>query len=88
MAENAIVKFTSRFIRTTDQFDGDRFFTLQDGVKVRCRAVRCSVVQAALVPLLRPSHRLTRPFSLVVCAPALHAVCDPVAAVLGVRGVE
>jgi len=33
MSENSIVQFSNRLIESTDEFDGDRFFTLVDGVK-------------------------------------------------------
>ena len=32
MSENAIVKFCSSFMDVSDEFDGDNFFTVQNGV--------------------------------------------------------
>eukprot|EP00292_Cryptomonas_paramecium_P007767 CAMPEP_0113688972 /NCGR_PEP_ID=MMETSP0038_2-20120614/16863_1 /TAXON_ID=2898 /ORGANISM="Cryptomonas paramecium" /LENGTH=345 /DNA_ID=CAMNT_0000609907 /DNA_START=406 /DNA_END=1440 /DNA_ORIENTATION=- /assembly_acc=CAM_ASM_000170 len=32
LAENAVVKFASRLVRSTTAYDGDRFFTIVDGV--------------------------------------------------------
>lgn len=34
MSENAIVKFCSSFMDVSDEFDGDNFFTVQNGVKM------------------------------------------------------
>jgi len=33
LSENSIVKFSRNLIDSTDKFDGDRFFTIVDGVK-------------------------------------------------------
>jgi len=33
MSENSIVQFSNRLIDSTDEFDGDRFFTMVEGVK-------------------------------------------------------
>lgn len=33
MSENLIVKFSHRFIESTDKYDGDRFFTVMDGIR-------------------------------------------------------
>ncbi len=33
LSDNAIVKFCRRFIQTTDTYDGDKFFTVVDGVR-------------------------------------------------------
>ena len=34
MSENAIVKFCSKFIDVSEDYDGDNFFTVQNGVKI------------------------------------------------------
>mmetsp|Transcript_4756 Transcript_4756/g.9389 ORF Transcript_4756/g.9389 Transcript_4756/m.9389 type:complete len:201 (-) Transcript_4756:92-694(-) len=34
MGENAIVKFSKSFMESTDEYDGDNFFTMKNGVKV------------------------------------------------------
>lgn len=34
MADNAIVKFCSKFLKVSEDYDGDKFFTVQDGVKL------------------------------------------------------
>jgi TerC family integral membrane protein len=33
LSENAVVKFSSNLIKSTDSYDGDKFFTMVDGVK-------------------------------------------------------
>lgn len=34
LSNNGIVKFARRLVQVTDKFDGDRFFTIQDGVRM------------------------------------------------------
>lgn len=43
MDENAIVKFSRNLIDSTDEFDGDRFFTMVDGVKKATPLFICMV---------------------------------------------
>jgi TerC family integral membrane protein len=33
LSENSIVKFSQRFIESTDTYDGDKFFTIVDGIR-------------------------------------------------------
>jgi TerC family integral membrane protein len=42
-SQNAIVKFSNNIIESTNQFDGDRFFTLVDGVKMATPMLLCMV---------------------------------------------
>lgn len=43
MGENSIVKFSRSVLPTTDQYDGDNFFTLIDGVKKATPLLLCLV---------------------------------------------
>jgi TerC family integral membrane protein len=43
VGEDAIVKFTRRWLSSVDYFDGDRFFTLVDGVKKATPLLLCMV---------------------------------------------
>jgi TerC family integral membrane protein len=42
-SQNAIVKFSNNIIESTNQFDGDRFFTMVDGVKMATPMLLCMV---------------------------------------------
>ena len=42
-SQNAIVKFSNNIFESTNQFDGDRFFTLIDGVKMATPMLLCMV---------------------------------------------
>jgi TerC family integral membrane protein len=42
-SENAIVKFSQNLIKSTQSFDGDRFFTLVDGVKMATPLFICMI---------------------------------------------
>lgn len=44
LADNAIVKFASGLIDTTDKYDGDRFFTMVDGVSKATPLLLCLFV--------------------------------------------
>eukprot|EP00545_Synedropsis_sp_CCMP1620_P009517 CAMPEP_0119007254 /NCGR_PEP_ID=MMETSP1176-20130426/2890_1 /TAXON_ID=265551 /ORGANISM="Synedropsis recta cf, Strain CCMP1620" /LENGTH=377 /DNA_ID=CAMNT_0006959369 /DNA_START=254 /DNA_END=1387 /DNA_ORIENTATION=- len=43
MSENAIVKFSKKLFDSTDQFDGDNFFTIADGVKKATPLFLCMI---------------------------------------------
>lgn len=43
LSENVIVKFSNKFIKSTSKFDGDRFFTMQDGIKLATPMFLCTV---------------------------------------------
>jgi TerC family integral membrane protein len=43
LSQNQIVQFSNNLIKSTDQFDGDRFFTFIDGVKVATPMLLCMV---------------------------------------------
>ena len=43
MSENAIVKFSRTFLKTSDKFDGDKFFTVQDGISYATPLFLCLV---------------------------------------------
>lgn len=43
LSQNAIVQFSNKLIASTDQFDGDRFFTFVDGVKMATPMLLCMV---------------------------------------------
>lgn len=43
LTENYIVKFSKGLIKSTDKFDGDRFFTLVDGAKVATPMLLCTI---------------------------------------------
>ena len=43
MSENAIVKFSRKFLKTTDKFDGEKFFTVQDGISYATPLFLCLV---------------------------------------------
>ena len=42
-SQNAIVKFSNNIIQSTNKFDGDRFFTVVDGVKLATPMLLCMV---------------------------------------------
>ncbi|EEH55066.1 uncharacterized protein MICPUCDRAFT_19295 [Micromonas pusilla CCMP1545] len=44
MSQNAIVKFASSLVPVSDEYDGDNFFTLVDGVKTATPLLLCLVV--------------------------------------------
>jgi len=35
LSENQVVKLVNKFVKSTDRYDGDKFFTTVDGVRVR-----------------------------------------------------
>jgi len=35
LSENQVVKLVNKFVKSTDKYDGDNFFTTVDGVRVR-----------------------------------------------------
>lgn len=43
LSQNQIVQFSNKMIASTDKFDGDRFFTLIDGVKTATPLLLCMV---------------------------------------------
>lgn len=43
LESNAIVKFARRFLKTTDSFDGDNFFTTVEGIKMATPLLLCLV---------------------------------------------
>jgi len=43
ISENAVVKFAKNFLKTTDQFDGEKFFTMIDGIKYATPLFLCLV---------------------------------------------
>ena len=43
LSENMVVQFSQKLIKSTDQFDGDRFFTLVDGVRTATPLFLCMV---------------------------------------------
>lgn len=43
MSDDIVVKFSRRFIDSTDEFDGDNFFTMQNGVKIATPLFLCMV---------------------------------------------
>lgn len=43
MSENTIVKFSKKLIESTDQFEGDNFFTLVDGIKKATPLLLCMI---------------------------------------------
>ena len=43
ISENAIVKLSRKYLKTTDQFDGDRFFSMVDGVNYATPLFLCLI---------------------------------------------
>jgi predicted tellurium resistance membrane protein TerC len=43
ISENAVVKLAKNFLKTTDQFDGEKFFTVIDGIKYATPLFLCLV---------------------------------------------
>mmetsp|Transcript_15775 Transcript_15775/g.36323 ORF Transcript_15775/g.36323 Transcript_15775/m.36323 type:complete len:397 (+) Transcript_15775:260-1450(+) len=43
LSENAIVKFANNLFKSTDQFDGDRFFTQIDGIRTATPMLLCMI---------------------------------------------
>lgn len=43
LSDNIIVKFSNKFIKSTSEFDGDRFFTVQDGIRLATPMLLCTV---------------------------------------------
>lgn len=43
ISKNAVIKFTQKFLRTTDKLDGDRFFTTVDGVSMATPLLLCLI---------------------------------------------
>ena len=43
MSENAIVKFSRTFLKTTDKFDGENFFTIENGISCATPLFLCLV---------------------------------------------
>jgi TerC family integral membrane protein len=43
LSDNMIVKFSNKFIKSTSEFDGDRFFTVQDGIRLATPMLLCTV---------------------------------------------
>lgn len=43
LSENAIVKFANNLFKSTEKFDGDRFFTMEDGVRTATPMLLCMI---------------------------------------------
>jgi TerC family integral membrane protein len=43
LGENSIVQFSKKLLKSTDEFDGDRFFTMVNGVKLATPMLLCLV---------------------------------------------
>lgn len=43
LSDNAIIKLANNFIKSTPEFDGNKFFTVQDGIKLATPMLLCTV---------------------------------------------
>lgn len=43
LSDNLVVKFSNKLIKSTSNFDGDRFFTIENGIKVATPMLLCTV---------------------------------------------
>jgi TerC family integral membrane protein len=43
LSDNFIVKFSTKFMKSTSEFDGDRFFTVQNGIRLATPMLLCTV---------------------------------------------
>eukprot|EP01035_Chromulina_nebulosa_P017776 gene17776-23380_t len=43
MSENGVIKFAKKYLKSTDKFDGQKFFTIENGVKVATPLFLCLI---------------------------------------------